>query len=147
MPTIQQLIRNARQPIENRKKSPALRGCPQRRGVCARVYVRLVRIRSWKRLGNSYNEIREEFSRHNKVKIHHLTLPGMKFMVSIGANPITFMWDEKQFLIGSEWSSIHWAGKSCKLKKHKVYAHIAARTEQQGQLPGQPQNYMSLLYE
>nr|YP_008082259.1 ribosomal protein S12 [Pinus massoniana]AGL11105.1 ribosomal protein S12 [Pinus massoniana] len=38
MPTIQQLIRNARQPIENRKKSPALRGCPQRRGVCARVY-------------------------------------------------------------------------------------------------------------
>nr|YP_009020361.1 ribosomal protein S12 [Podocarpus lambertii]YP_010569562.1 ribosomal protein S12 [Podocarpus nubigenus]YP_010569644.1 ribosomal protein S12 [Podocarpus parlatorei]YP_010569726.1 ribosomal protein S12 [Podocarpus salignus]AHL24800.1 ribosomal protein S12 [Podocarpus lambertii]UZF97269.1 ribosomal protein S12 [Podocarpus nubigenus]UZF97349.1 ribosomal protein S12 [Podocarpus parlatorei]UZF97433.1 ribosomal protein S12 [Podocarpus salignus] len=42
MPTIQQLTRNARQPIRNRKKSPALRGCPQRRGVCARVYVRLV---------------------------------------------------------------------------------------------------------
>nr|AJE71415.1 ribosomal protein S12 [Ginkgo biloba]AJE71454.1 ribosomal protein S12 [Ginkgo biloba]APZ75805.1 ribosomal protein S12 [Ginkgo biloba]APZ75852.1 ribosomal protein S12 [Ginkgo biloba]ARX11463.1 ribosomal protein S12 [Ginkgo biloba] len=38
MPTIQQLIRNARQPIENGTKSPALRGCPQRRGVCTRVY-------------------------------------------------------------------------------------------------------------
>nr|YP_009379919.1 ribosomal protein S12 [Dacrycarpus imbricatus]QHX99669.1 ribosomal protein S12 [Dacrycarpus imbricatus]BAX56447.1 ribosomal protein S12 [Dacrycarpus imbricatus] len=38
MPTIQQLTRNARQPIRNRTKSPALRGCPQRRGVCARVY-------------------------------------------------------------------------------------------------------------
>nr|YP_010189044.1 ribosomal protein S12 [Ulota hutchinsiae]QZJ47996.1 ribosomal protein S12 [Ulota hutchinsiae] len=38
MPTIQQLIRNRRQPIENRTKSPALRGCPQRRGVCTRVY-------------------------------------------------------------------------------------------------------------
>nr|YP_004376486.1 ribosomal protein S12 [Ptilidium ciliare var. pulcherrimum]ADK89580.1 ribosomal protein S12 [Ptilidium ciliare var. pulcherrimum] len=38
MPTIQQLIRNKRQPIENRAKSPALRGCPQRRGVCTRVY-------------------------------------------------------------------------------------------------------------
>nr|YP_010192269.1 ribosomal protein S12 [Athrotaxis cupressoides]QYB20949.1 ribosomal protein S12 [Athrotaxis laxifolia]QZN07931.1 ribosomal protein S12 [Athrotaxis cupressoides]BBN66342.1 ribosomal protein S12 [Athrotaxis laxifolia] len=38
MPTIQQLTRNARQPIENRTKSPALRGCPQRKGVCARVY-------------------------------------------------------------------------------------------------------------
>nr|YP_009629102.1 ribosomal protein S12 [Thuja plicata]YP_009629180.1 ribosomal protein S12 [Thuja sutchuenensis]YP_009829290.1 ribosomal protein S12 [Thuja koraiensis]ASO66710.1 ribosomal protein S12 [Thuja plicata]AUQ43926.1 ribosomal protein S12 [Thuja sutchuenensis]QJC59808.1 ribosomal protein S12 [Thuja koraiensis] len=38
MPTIQQLIRNARQPIRNRIKSPALRGCPQRKGVCARVY-------------------------------------------------------------------------------------------------------------
>nr|QZJ47863.1 ribosomal protein S12 [Sphagnum palustre] len=38
MPTIQQLIRNRRQPVENRTKSPALRGCPQRRGVCTRVY-------------------------------------------------------------------------------------------------------------
>nr|YP_009256780.1 ribosomal protein S12 [Closterium baillyanum]ANI25811.1 ribosomal protein S12 [Closterium baillyanum] len=38
MPTIQQLIRNSRQPAENRTKSPALRGCPQRRGVCTRVY-------------------------------------------------------------------------------------------------------------
>nr|YP_009867485.1 ribosomal protein S12 [Cratoneuron filicinum]QKG04684.1 ribosomal protein S12 [Cratoneuron filicinum] len=38
MPTIQQLIKNRRQPIENRTKSPALRGCPQRRGVCTRVY-------------------------------------------------------------------------------------------------------------
>nr|YP_007026111.1 ribosomal protein S12 [Apopellia endiviifolia]AFU88821.1 ribosomal protein S12 [Apopellia endiviifolia]WIA67704.1 ribosomal protein S12 [Apopellia endiviifolia]WKW94913.1 ribosomal protein S12 [Apopellia endiviifolia] len=38
MPTIQQLIRNKRQPIKNGTKSPALRGCPQRRGVCTRVY-------------------------------------------------------------------------------------------------------------
>nr|YP_008082421.1 ribosomal protein S12 [Taiwania flousiana]AGL11267.1 ribosomal protein S12 [Taiwania flousiana]AVR43462.1 ribosomal protein S12 [Taiwania cryptomerioides]QJE36980.1 ribosomal protein S12 [Taiwania flousiana]QJE37063.1 ribosomal protein S12 [Taiwania flousiana] len=38
MPTTQQLIRNARQPIKNRTKAPALRGCPQRKGVCARVY-------------------------------------------------------------------------------------------------------------
>nr|YP_009109113.1 ribosomal protein S12 [Corallorhiza trifida]AIW51645.1 ribosomal protein S12 [Corallorhiza trifida]QBA90919.1 ribosomal protein S12 [Corallorhiza trifida] len=39
MPTIKQLIRNARQPIRNVTKSPALRGCPQRRGTCTRVYV------------------------------------------------------------------------------------------------------------
>nr|YP_009033795.1 ribosomal protein S12 [Mesotaenium endlicherianum]AHZ11183.1 ribosomal protein S12 [Mesotaenium endlicherianum] len=38
MPTIQQLIRNTRQPAEHRTKSPALRNCPQRRGVCTRVY-------------------------------------------------------------------------------------------------------------
>nr|WBU95036.1 ribosomal protein S12 [Cryptolepis sinensis]WBU95037.1 ribosomal protein S12 [Cryptolepis sinensis] len=38
MPTSKQLIRNARQPIRNVKKSPALRGCPQRRGTCTRVY-------------------------------------------------------------------------------------------------------------
>nr|AHA12862.1 ribosomal protein S12 [Maranta leuconeura]AHA12897.1 ribosomal protein S12 [Maranta leuconeura]AHA13206.1 ribosomal protein S12 [Thaumatococcus daniellii]AHA13241.1 ribosomal protein S12 [Thaumatococcus daniellii] len=39
MPTIKQLIRNARQPIRNLTKSPALRGCPQRRGTCTRVYI------------------------------------------------------------------------------------------------------------
>nr|YP_003587732.1 ribosomal protein S12 [Lathyrus sativus]ADE43668.1 ribosomal protein S12 [Lathyrus sativus]AIK21331.1 ribosomal protein S12 [Lathyrus sativus] len=38
MPTIKQLIRNARQPIRTVTKSPALRGCPQRRGTCNRVY-------------------------------------------------------------------------------------------------------------
>nr|YP_009630665.1 ribosomal protein S12 [Eriocaulon buergerianum]YP_009630709.1 ribosomal protein S12 [Eriocaulon buergerianum]YP_009701149.1 ribosomal protein S12 [Eriocaulon decemflorum]YP_010290798.1 ribosomal protein S12 [Eriocaulon cinereum]YP_010292994.1 ribosomal protein S12 [Eriocaulon alpestre]YP_010293079.1 ribosomal protein S12 [Eriocaulon australe]YP_010472937.1 ribosomal protein S12 [Eriocaulon fistulosum]YP_010473022.1 ribosomal protein S12 [Eriocaulon truncatum]YP_010473192.1 ribosomal prot len=38
MPTIKQLIRNARQPIRNVTKSPALKGCPQRRGTCTRVY-------------------------------------------------------------------------------------------------------------
>nr|YP_010616334.1 ribosomal protein S12 [Pandanus amaryllifolius]WAU47706.1 ribosomal protein S12 [Pandanus amaryllifolius] len=38
MPTIKQLIRNARKPIRNFTKSPALRGCPQRRGTCTRVY-------------------------------------------------------------------------------------------------------------
>nr|YP_010263243.1 ribosomal protein S12 [Cymbidium paucifolium]YP_010263395.1 ribosomal protein S12 [Cymbidium banaense]YP_010263471.1 ribosomal protein S12 [Cymbidium canaliculatum]YP_010263547.1 ribosomal protein S12 [Cymbidium bicolor subsp. pubescens]UIX52876.1 ribosomal protein S12 [Cymbidium aloifolium]UIX53557.1 ribosomal protein S12 [Cymbidium paucifolium]UIX53937.1 ribosomal protein S12 [Cymbidium banaense]UIX54013.1 ribosomal protein S12 [Cymbidium canaliculatum]UIX54088.1 ribosomal protein S12 len=46
MPTIKQLIRNARKPIRNVTKSPALRGCPQRRGTCTRVYVRLVQFRS-----------------------------------------------------------------------------------------------------
>nr|WVH39588.1 ribosomal protein S12 [Cleistocactus hyalacanthus] len=39
MPTINQLLRNTRQPIRKVKKSPALRGCPQRRGICTRVYV------------------------------------------------------------------------------------------------------------
>nr|YP_009476363.1 ribosomal protein S12 [Dimocarpus longan]YP_009476408.1 ribosomal protein S12 [Dimocarpus longan]YP_009862764.1 ribosomal protein S12 [Pometia pinnata]YP_009862809.1 ribosomal protein S12 [Pometia pinnata]YP_010023717.1 ribosomal protein S12 [Nephelium lappaceum]YP_010023762.1 ribosomal protein S12 [Nephelium lappaceum]YP_010389226.1 30S ribosomal protein S12 [Arytera litoralis]YP_010389271.1 30S ribosomal protein S12 [Arytera litoralis]YP_010534339.1 ribosomal protein S12 [Sapindus rara len=38
MPTIKQLIRNPRQPIRNVTKSPALGGCPQRRGTCTRVY-------------------------------------------------------------------------------------------------------------
>uniref|UniRef100_UPI0030FE24A9 ribosomal protein S12 n=1 Tax=Dactylicapnos grandifoliolata TaxID=1549782 RepID=UPI0030FE24A9 len=38
MPTIKQLIRNTRQPIRKGKKARALRGCPQRRGTCTRVY-------------------------------------------------------------------------------------------------------------
>ena len=38
MPTIQQLIRKPRQPKPTRTKTPALKACPQRRGVCTRVY-------------------------------------------------------------------------------------------------------------
>jgi small subunit ribosomal protein S12 len=38
MPTIQQLIRIGRKKIERRTKSPALLSCPQRRGVCTRVF-------------------------------------------------------------------------------------------------------------
>ena len=38
MPTIQQLIRTERKSLSRKTKSPALRGCPERRGVCTRVY-------------------------------------------------------------------------------------------------------------
>ncbi|MDR0308083.1 MAG: 30S ribosomal protein S12 [Chitinispirillales bacterium] len=38
MPTISQLIRKGRENLENRSKSPALHSCPQRRGVCTRVF-------------------------------------------------------------------------------------------------------------
>ena len=38
MPTIQQLIRNGRVAVKARTDSPALRSCPQKRGVCVRVY-------------------------------------------------------------------------------------------------------------
>jgi small subunit ribosomal protein S12 len=38
VPTIQQLIRIGRKPAAKKSKSPALRGSPQRRGVCVRVY-------------------------------------------------------------------------------------------------------------
>ncbi|MEL6439613.1 MAG: 30S ribosomal protein S12 [Cyanobacteria bacterium P01_G01_bin.67] len=38
MPTIQQLIRSERSKSQKKTKSPALKECPQRRGVCTRVY-------------------------------------------------------------------------------------------------------------
>lgn len=38
MPTINQLIRSGRQNKPWKTKSPALQSCPQRRGVCTRVY-------------------------------------------------------------------------------------------------------------
>jgi small subunit ribosomal protein S12 len=37
MPTINQLIRLGREKFMNRSKSPALKSCPQRRGVCLQV--------------------------------------------------------------------------------------------------------------
>ena len=38
MPTIQQLVRQGRKAPKSKTKSPALKGSPQRRGVCTRVY-------------------------------------------------------------------------------------------------------------
>jgi small subunit ribosomal protein S12 len=38
MPTIQQLIKSSRKKITKKTKSPALKMCPQKRGVCSRVY-------------------------------------------------------------------------------------------------------------
>ncbi len=38
MPTINQLIRKERKKVVKKSKSPALDKCPQRRGVCTRVY-------------------------------------------------------------------------------------------------------------
>ena len=37
MPTINQLIRKGRTTLKNKTKSPALEGCPQKRGTCTRV--------------------------------------------------------------------------------------------------------------
>lgn len=37
MPTINQLVRKGREKVESKSTSPALKGCPQRRGVCTVV--------------------------------------------------------------------------------------------------------------
>lgn len=38
MPTINQLVRKGRKKVQKKNKVPALQGCPQKRGVCVRVY-------------------------------------------------------------------------------------------------------------
>lgn len=38
MPTIAQLVKNGREKVSVKTKSPALKSCPQKRGVCVRVY-------------------------------------------------------------------------------------------------------------
>ena len=39
MPTINQLIKNPRKPKITRSKTPALDGCPQKKGVCLKVFI------------------------------------------------------------------------------------------------------------
>ena len=38
LPTISQLVRKGRQSVEKKSTAPALKECPQKRGVCTRVY-------------------------------------------------------------------------------------------------------------
>ncbi|MBD3273858.1 MAG: 30S ribosomal protein S12 [Candidatus Marinimicrobia bacterium] len=38
MPTINQLVRKGRKEVQKKKSAPALKGNPQKRGVCTRVY-------------------------------------------------------------------------------------------------------------
>ena len=39
VPTISQLVRKGRKQISSKTDSPALQGCPQKRGVCVRVFI------------------------------------------------------------------------------------------------------------
>lgn len=38
MPTVNQLVRSGRKKVKRKSSAPALRKCPQKRGVCVRVY-------------------------------------------------------------------------------------------------------------
>ncbi|MDP3028470.1 MAG: 30S ribosomal protein S12 [Deltaproteobacteria bacterium] len=38
MPTVNQLVRSGRKKVKRKSSAPALRECPQKRGVCVRVY-------------------------------------------------------------------------------------------------------------
>ena len=65
MPTIQQLVRKGRQVLVDKSKSPALDSCPQRRGVCVRVYTCLgfMSSKTWRLRESVYNHSEEtEFS-------------------------------------------------------------------------------------
>ena len=46
MPTINQLIRHGRKRPVNKTKVPAMQSCPQKRGVCTRVYTTTPKIQN-----------------------------------------------------------------------------------------------------
>ena len=107
MPTIQQLVRKGRQKLEDKSKSPALDSCPQRRGVCVRVYtttpkkpnsamrkVARVRLTNQKEVnayipgeGHNLQEHSIVMIRGGRVK----DLPGVRYHIIRGALPTVWI--------------------------------------------------------
>jgi small subunit ribosomal protein S12 len=93
MPTIQQLVRKGRKKLTFKSKSPALDSCPQRRGVCTRVYtttrkVARVRLTNGKEVnayipgeGHNLQEHSIVLIRGGRVK----DLPGVRYHIIRGA--------------------------------------------------------------
>lgn len=101
MPTISQLVRKERKKLIDKTKSPALTNCPQRRGVCTRVYTttpkkpnsalrKVARVR----LTNSYEVtsyipgIGHNLQEHSVVLIRGgrvKDLPGVRYHIIRGA--------------------------------------------------------------
>ncbi|MEA3505237.1 MAG: 30S ribosomal protein S12 [Bacteroidota bacterium] len=112
MPTIQQLVRKGRKQIVETSKSKALGSCPQRRGVCVRVYtttpkkpnsamrkVARVRLTNGKEVnayipgeGHNLQEHSIALIRGGRVK----DLPGVRYHVVRGALDTSGVDDRKQ---------------------------------------------------
>ena len=112
MPTIQQLVRNGREQKEKKTTAPALDGCPQKRGVCTRVYtttpkkpnsalrkVARVRLTNGKEVtayipgeGHNLQEHSIVLVRGGRVK----DLPGVKYHIVRGALDAAGVEDRRQ---------------------------------------------------
>ena len=112
MPTIQQLIRSQRMKIEKKTKSPALQSCPQRRGICTRVYTTTpkkpnsaMRKVAKVRLTNGYEVIsyipgeKHNLQEHSVVLIRGgrvKDLPGVRYHILRGVLDTQGVKDRKQ---------------------------------------------------
>jgi small subunit ribosomal protein S12 len=112
MPTIQQLVKTKRKLVIRRSKSPALKGCPQRRGICTRVYIitpkkpnsamrKVARVRLTTGfevtlyipgIGHGLQEHAVVLARGGRVK----DLPGVRYKVIRGALDATGVKDRMQ---------------------------------------------------
>jgi len=86
MPTIQQLIRDERSKAKRKTKSPALKQCPQRRGVCTRVYTTTPKTSGFEvtayipGIGHNLQEHSVVLIRGGRVK----DLPGVRYHIIRG---------------------------------------------------------------
>jgi small subunit ribosomal protein S12 len=112
MPTIAQLVRRGRKQLANKRKAPALQACPQKRGVCVRVYTttpkkpnsalrKVARVRLTNQIevttyipgvGHNLQEHSIVLIRGGRVK----DLPGVRYHVIRGALDTAGVADRKQ---------------------------------------------------
>jgi small subunit ribosomal protein S12 len=112
MPTINQLVRNARVSAVTKSKSPALEDCPQRRGVCTRVYTTTpkkpnsaLRKVAKVRLTNGYEVISYIGGEGHNLQEHSVVLirggrvkdlPGVRYHIVRGSLDLQGVKDRKQ---------------------------------------------------
>ena len=112
MPTIQQLVRKGRETLVEKGKSPALDACPQRRGVCVRVYtttpkkpnsamrkVARVRLTNGKEVNSYIPGEGHNLQEHSVVLIRGgrvKDLPGVRYHTVRGALDCAGVKDRKQ---------------------------------------------------
>jgi small subunit ribosomal protein S12 len=107
MPTINQLIAKGRRPLTARNKVPALQACPQKRGVCTRVYTTTpkkpnsaLRKVAKVRLTNAYEVVSyipgegHNLQEHSVVMIKDL--PGVRYHIIRGTLDTQGVKDRKQ---------------------------------------------------
>lgn len=112
MPTISQLVRKGRKVIKTPSKSRALDACPQRRGVCTRVYTTTpkkpnsaLRKVAKVRLTNGYEVIAYIGGEGHNLQEHSIVLirggrvkdlPGVRYHIVRGALDTSGVQDRKQ---------------------------------------------------
>jgi small subunit ribosomal protein S12 len=112
MPTVSQLITDGRSKIVSKTKSPALKSCPQRRGVCTRVYtttpkkpnsalrkVARVKLTSGYEVASYIPGVGHNLQEHSIVRIRGgrvKDLPGVRYHIVRGALDATGVEGRKQ---------------------------------------------------
>ena len=112
MPTINQLIRKGRSKIKKKTSAPALASCPQRRGVCVRVYtttpkkpnsalrkVARVRLTSGYEVSSYIPGIGHNLQEHSVVLVRGgrvKDLPGVRYHIVRGTLDATGVRDRKK---------------------------------------------------
>jgi len=112
MPTISQLVRKGRTKIQKKTNTPALASCPQRRGVCVRVYtttpkkpnsalrkVARVRLTTGYEVSSYIPGIGHNLQEHSVVLVRGgrvKDLPGVRYHIVIGTLDAVGVQDRKQ---------------------------------------------------